>query len=392
MGIIVNATIDSTYIDADLSNHAIGIELDSSDTILSGLGATDYLGFHFTVDDVECYAEVVYWNMVSEIALFWVVVPTVLSSSDTVIKIENVGDDNSAYVGIIGSTPGKAVWDSDFLLVCHMAQSPVGTVLDSTANARNMLSGGSMTSSDLGYAPFGTKLDFDGINDFLYTISSFSRGVAPLSVECYYSALTQNVTTGGWIANQRDAGTGDQWQLAIYPPNDADALLCNVFKSGPADAGLIYIQNVVNDGWHYSAITTDGTNGDTFYVYDDGAEYSTAVLSGDIQIASEPVIFSRWGWASSPGWFKGSIGEFRFSKIKRSAAYIKAVYHNINGDLISKAIYTPPIVSEGIFGQISISGKNVNIINVYLVDKGVWASVENIHLLIDKGWRLNIIS
>lgn len=388
---ILQVVIDSTYIDSDLTNHAIGIELDSSDTILSGLGSSDYTGFHFTIDDVECYAEVVYWNMSLEVAMFYVLVPTVSSSSDTTIFIEYVGDDNSSYVNLIGTSAGQAVWDSDFLFVCHMADDPsTGTVKDSTSNARNLTVGGGMTNSDLVYAPYGTAIEFDGSNDYMIT-SSFSRGVSPLSVEAYYSALTQNATTGGWIANQRDAGTGDQWQLAVYPPNDADALLCDVFKSGPADAALIYIQNVVNDGFHYSAMTTDGTNGDTFYVYDDGAEYSTAVLSGDIQIASEPLVISRWGWTSSPGWFKGSIGEIRFSKIKRSAAYIKAVYHNINGDLLTKSIYTPPVEISGIHGQISISGKNVNIINIYLIDKGKWMTVEETYLLIDKDWRQNII-
>ena len=99
----LEVTIDSSLIDSDLTNFPVGIKLDASDSILSGLSSTDWQYLHATVLGIECFVEVDIWDMVNEIALIWVNVPTVSSSIDTVIKLQFTSDNNH-YVGIATPT------------------------------------------------------------------------------------------------------------------------------------------------------------------------------------------------------------------------------------------------------------------------------------------------
>lgn len=115
------ATIDATYVDSDLTNFPIGIQLNAVDGF-SGYGATDWQYLHATVAGSECYVEVDVWDTTANIAVLWVKVPTVSSSSDTVIllnitavkndfithSIPTVFDD---FTGANGDEANPDLWD-----------------------------------------------------------------------------------------------------------------------------------------------------------------------------------------------------------------------------------------------------------------------------------------
>jgi len=97
------------------------------------IAMTDYTGVN------QLPVEIENWDQYKKRAYLWTKVPTVVSGTDTTIYLYYDKDqlDNDLNVGDIGSTPGKSVWDSNFVFVSHQAQSPAGSapqIKDSTIN------------------------------------------------------------------------------------------------------------------------------------------------------------------------------------------------------------------------------------------------------------------
>lgn len=386
-------TIDSTKIDSDLTNYPIGIIITSSDSILSGLGATDYEGFHFTVSSIECYAEVDIWDMVNEIAIIWVQVPTVSSSSDTVITITNIGDDNTAYVGSTGSTPAQAVWDSSYSLVLHMSQDPsggAGSILDSTSNGLDMTPGGTMTSGDLVDSGFGKALDFDGSNDNLTRADNTLLDITAsdsFTIEAYFNCST---TGRNDCLTDKRLASGVGYILGVKTTtNYANFYL----RDGPNIIDNLGTTALTRDGTTYYLVVgrlDRSTNLSSLFLNDskDSTDLSTSTLgdcnnTNSLYVADNSVTST---WTN----FLGKISEYRISKTARSDAWIKANYYNLSGLLLSKSTTPPGAEPNYSYGKISINGKYVNILSISLIEKGQWRSVDDVYMLNDGDWRLNI--
>ena len=130
-------TIDHTEIDSALTDFPLMVNLSSS----SGTGSLDSTAIFDELGSsslkikamsgaTECYIEIETWDSTTEKAVLWVKIPSISSTVDTeiVLSYDSTWSDNSSYVGVTGSTPGKAVWDSNFVAVYHMAQDPSGAV------------------------------------------------------------------------------------------------------------------------------------------------------------------------------------------------------------------------------------------------------------------------
>ncbi len=124
-------TIDHNKIDEDQSNFAVGIKISAVTGFMSGLGTDDWRYLHATVNDVECYVEVVTWDIANEKAVLWVKVSTVLASINTVIKIEITETRNDIgysdpveitsptiyddFSGTDGDDPNPDLWEKEVL-------------------------------------------------------------------------------------------------------------------------------------------------------------------------------------------------------------------------------------------------------------------------------------
>lgn len=331
------ATIDNTLIDSTLTNFPIGIQITATDGLVNGLGTTDYEGFHFTVGGVECYAEVDVWEPNNGSAVFWVRVPSVSSSADTVVKIQNVEDDNTAYVGITGSTPAQTVWDSDFVGVWHMSQDPsTSDLLDSTSYGNDGTPNGSMTSGDSVYSGFGKAIEFDGNNDYFVVADSNELDLGAttsMTMESFansYSASAQH--------DMMDKRTTDQgYLLGVNSSN----LIDYYAKDNPYTAYIIATTTVTRDGttfYHYAG--TMNRSDTTMRGYLNGVEDATSVSISDLDDCSNSsalYIGYRNPSLSMSSWtyFYGAISEVRISNTARSAAWIKATAQNLLGNLVT---------------------------------------------------------
>jgi hypothetical protein len=139
-------TIDNTNIDEDLTEFPMKLVLSSSagsenqdvSHVFDILGDDSKKLMVQTVSGTQCYVEIESWDSSSESAVLHVKVPHISSETNTELYFVYNADwtDNSEFVGDTGSTAAKAVWDSNFLGVWHMAQEPDGvdSILDSTSN------------------------------------------------------------------------------------------------------------------------------------------------------------------------------------------------------------------------------------------------------------------
>ena len=91
----------------------------------------------------QLYVEIEKWNYTgtpaTSEAWLWVKVPAINSGEDTHLTLyyDSTRNDNTAYVGDIGSIPGKNAWSSDHMAVYHLAQNTGGTTYDSTSNVNH---------------------------------------------------------------------------------------------------------------------------------------------------------------------------------------------------------------------------------------------------------------
>jgi hypothetical protein len=175
----VEITIDSAKIDAALAGFPVLLYLSAS----SGMNNDD-TSFVFdelqtnanrkkiavTTSDgqTECYVEIEKWDDANEQAWLWVKVPSISSSADTTLYLyyDHTQPDNTTWVGDTNSTPAENVWDSDFMVVYHMADgADTSHVYDSTSHSYDGTKTGANAPQETTIAKMGVAQVFDGLDD-----------------------------------------------------------------------------------------------------------------------------------------------------------------------------------------------------------------------------------
>lgn len=111
----------------------------------------------------QCYVEVEQWSYVNKKAYLWVRIPTVSATSINKFYLywDKDQSNNTTYVGVPASVPGKAVWNTEYLAVYHMTSA--STLVDSTSNARNITVTGNPTLVD---TMLGKGITFNGSSQY----------------------------------------------------------------------------------------------------------------------------------------------------------------------------------------------------------------------------------
>lgn len=268
--------------------------------------------------------ETVSWNGSTGAVEYWVKVPTLSSSSDTVIYI--------AY-GDSGVTTDQSdptnTWSSSFVAVYHMGNDPSGSapqLIDSTGNSIDMTSSGSMTSGDVVAGGVTTSaIDFDGTDDLFY-----SSDHAALDVT--------NVTLSAWVNMSNKAGVrsfimrtyNNNWNASPYASyvirHNSNINRIEFWAGAYAEqCSTTTIPNV--DTWYLIHGTFDGSN---WKIYMNGALEDTYASSTAIAATSQPLIIgSHASPSGSPGeYMMGKLDEMRVINVSVSADWITSEYNN----------------------------------------------------------------
>lgn len=352
----IKIDIDPTNVDSPLTNFPVCLPLGTS----VGIGNDDVSAIFdeltsdanrkkiaVTGEDgvTECYVEIEYWDDATETAVLWVKVPNISDYDGAILYLyyDSTADANTDYVGDIGDAAAQVVWDSDFVLVCHMAQDPsggAGAMKDSTSNANNGTSGGTMLTGDLVAGKVGQCLDFDGTDDYIdfgsdTTLDDLSTYTVEASIKLTgwgsdapaRIMSKSNADLDGWqlIADQTNGLTfGCDWQNGTF---------AQWYETTPVLSALTT--------WYNVAITLDNTSSSNDPVlYVDGAASSSTegqAPSGgtpDADASYSLYVAARNNSGTDKELY-GLIDEVRISKIERSAAWLKATYHSNNDNFVT---------------------------------------------------------
>lgn len=175
----------------------------------------------------KLYCEVEFWDSDTEKAIIHIKIPTISDSVDTVVNIsfDPANPDNSDYISFVGGTPAVNVWDSNFVLVSHLSNSPdsTGSLLDSTSNNNNGDPEGSVTALSLVDTDIGKAIDLNGSNDYLnFGNDSVFNINDELTLESVFIPnFTFNSTSidqfKGLISHQRFPDVIDSYAILINP-------------------------------------------------------------------------------------------------------------------------------------------------------------------------------
>lgn len=336
----IKVILDSTKVDAALTNFPVLLHLsvaagstDFNITDIFDKLELDANRFKIAVTtsdgETQCYVEIEIWTDADEEAWLWVKVPSISVSADTILYIyyDKNESDNTTYVGDVQSTPGKAVWDSDFTAVYHMNNTPPAAELDSTSNVSN-LAPVNMTDN-LVEGQIGNNHEFDGSDEYENGADSFYSD--KLTIEAWVEPDSFPTDRYKNIALKRNsagvtAGTAE-WYLAFFAGTGRRPRFI-VWDSGGTDYDAIAAQNVFPvSGYGYIAGRAGGA----------GEKVSLVVnltkVEGDVQTnairntASLIQVASRSN-NDNKRYFDGEIDEVRISKVARSDAWLKASYYS----------------------------------------------------------------
>lgn len=216
-----------------------------------GFAAPKKFAIEYRNTGEQCFCEIERWDAVNRSAQLWCKVSSISSVGAKVILYYDSGQqNNTSYVGEIGSTPARQVWNSGYVAVYHLSQDPSATVKDSTANARNLTPYGSMTVGQLADGPTGKALSFDGVDDYMLSAAS--------NLSALQTAATLEVTAKftGTIPGARllSVGSENNGQMIISRSESTSFLYVGVWgddaQSGVAIDGAAYktYGNVLSGG------------------------------------------------------------------------------------------------------------------------------------------------
>lgn len=306
----IYATIDSSYIDSTLTNFPLEILITGEQGFLNGKASTDWQYLHVTVASVECYVEVVDWNVDNGTAILRVRVPSVSSSADTTLEITYGALNTGTYVGQVASTAGQTVW-TGYEAVYHQFNGPA----DSSPNAVDG------TDSSVTYTKVNNHFCANFDSTSIYTTVSLVL-TGDYTVSFLYMRIETTIAYHSIITNNT---TGDALTCIAMD----DIALSRTIAVDSDLAGTIGLEaNPVFNGnqWYHVTVTR---NGSTTEIFVDGVSITSGSAGTDTftitHLGHRPV---------SSNHHIHKMSDVRIIESVLSDAEIKAMANNMLGNLV----------------------------------------------------------
>ncbi|MHA2156422.1 MAG: DUF2341 domain-containing protein [Candidatus Hodarchaeales archaeon] len=348
-------TINAAKVSADLTNFPVLIDLidtDLHDSTKIQTGGNDLV--FTTPSGVKLDHEIEkldqMYNETHGHLVAWIRIPS-LSSVDNTVILMHYGNPT-----IENQENPEGVWDTDFMGIWHLSESPSGTVgeiIDSTLNNNDGYTTGSMNATDLVQSQIGDGLDLDGFDDMIIMNDSTSL-----------DSINDAGTISFWI-NTLNSSDGD-YQRIMVSSNTFPDRTSGLEIALQGDGDLFFYpceENAVNynllsdpltsKSWDYVTFTMDfATKTVDFYINGVSLPFTIENVPNNwTQLA----IIDDWLWGGDSVHFKhltGLFDEIRVSDTVRSAAWIATEFNNQN-DLSS--FYTIETVDENPIGLVGPS-------------------------------------
>lgn len=284
------------------------------------------------------------YNATTGAVSYWVKVPTVSHTSDTVIYLFYGNSSVSTFQGgVTGS-----VWDTNHVAVYHLSDNAANTtVKDSTGNG-NTGTNVANTNTKTATGEIASALTYSSASGDKTTMSDSAslEITGALSFEAWIKTTDSNSSTlwRSYLSSSPYTGYG-----IGYGINGAGKMS---YWSSVHGAWVISNSSVNDGAWHYIAITV--SSGGTVNFYKDGAADGS-------QSSSVPASYTGIRDIADAG-FTGTLDEVRVSNSVRSADWIATQYNNESSpstfcNVGAGTSYGPPTISSlsPTSGEIGIS-------------------------------------
>ncbi|MDJ0851268.1 MAG: DUF2341 domain-containing protein, partial [Myxococcota bacterium] len=315
-------TIDASLADADLTDFPVLVSL-SADADLAALAQADGDDILFTTaDGTKLAHEIENFDAATGALTVWVKTD-VSSLNDTTLFL---------YYGNAAASDQQDaanVWDSHFMGVWHLGDTPTGApgdVRDSTIHANHGTTEGAMDAADSVVARVGRGLDFDETNDLIRVQDSATL-----------DSVADEATFEVWVWFD-DASDGNH-QIIMTSSNRFSATDGYEWASQGSGDHFFYPDAMTPDGnfnlgpnpftdqqWHHLAATLDFATKEV-EIYVDGTPM-TFTSEGVPGMWTTLTSSDDWLWGGNPDrasrYFDGMMDEIRVSDVVRSEEWIRA--------------------------------------------------------------------
>jgi len=303
-------------------------------------------------------------------AEIWVQVPSVNSSTDTVIYVWWGKSDAVAYLP--GEAYGKyAAWLSSYKAVYHCDGS--GNLADSTSNVSTAINSGTTEVA----GKIGKARSCDGSSQYASLASNLGITSGDVTEEVWFKATntTDSHDHPALISHYDDGVKVDyrifQWTTGIGVARHAPSVVWGSTAETAIGAGT----------WYRADLVYSGT---TLSFYLNGAfQRSITINTAGTGSYTTQLVLGK-GTATAPYYFNGSLDEIKISNIARSAAWILTDYNSQSSPQTFWGVGTVVVISQV---GIVISSVWKTVSAVFVVISGVWKSVSIQKIVISNAWK-----
>lgn len=249
------------------------------------------------------------WNSTTGELVEWVGIEDAINVSYIVMYYNNST--------IANSENATGVWDSNYIMVQHLNETPAGTTYDSTSNNNDATTAG-MDSADQVTGQIDGSLNFDGV-DHMVNITNDAATMGFLNtsgtIDLWFESGIQPYIYS-FAFSHRD--TAENNRLYLYVHNGTNDFTCGF---GDSITAMSSDNNVENDGnTHHGAMTWNATHAQCYLDGDLIDSYAYSISTIDHTVVLGHFIGSYL--------FNGTIDEVRNSDVNRSHAYVETTYNN----------------------------------------------------------------
>ena len=315
-------TIDSTQVDATLTNFPILVQI-TSDSNLAINAQPDGDDILFTgdttgisVNETKYNHEIESWiddgNYVN--ASIWVNVTSLSSSMDTKIWMYYGNLTCSSQENVVGT------WDSNFVMVQHMNDNTTSDILDSTANNNDGTKKAANEPIENSSSKINCGQDFDGINDYisLGTQTLYNDYTIAVWIKFNSLGIDEHLLDANYIRLAYDSAIVDTDDIGFVMYDGTAFRYANVSNGFTSTDTWYYIVGSYESASGEVKIYMDSVLKDTGYGYD-GTIGAGSDISG---IGS-----NRQGTAN---FVHGLFDEIKCSNIARNSSWINASFDSQN--------------------------------------------------------------
>lgn len=251
--------------------------------------------------------------------IYWVQLPTVSHTSDTVFYMfygnASVAADQSNKNG---------VWDSNYAGVWHLANGSTLSAQDSTSNGNNGTIAGATATT--GQVDGGAK--FNGTSQYIDAGNGSSLQITgnAVTVEAwFYTSELYPSQSEKMVTKEMPSNANPYVAYAMNRVGGSSALQFGIATGGAGTyVGVNTPTPISTNSWNHVVGTYDGSHVKIYY---NGAYSNETSASGNIASTAQHLVIGA-DTAANEEYFDGNLDEVRVSNVARSADWISTEYAN----------------------------------------------------------------